>query len=371
MFSIRVSGKVSYYNAENLKKAQKAAQTGSAFFMQNDFLDRKHGILKQKKEPNKHRKTNKNDFFDRCAQLYMDKVPTKKQFNLITLTLPSISHGIYQKSNDCELTGDKFITANLSRLLESLTLKIQRDRGIKISYVWSAERQHERKIKFGGVGDLHFHIFTNLTIKKGFFDKAAGKYYNTFLDGDLLAWLQKNWCELLNVPTANNCIDVRPISGNMESVVSYIAKYLSKEKSEIPIISKKWSSSKDLVKLRPVKSNALPDCKLYRIHENEFIDRKTGEVIKIPCYYFDSYEIKEKFFKSSPGLPGSFMFEYVRQINSERTTKKRYTKIFKGVKPEVLIKKLDLKCQSEKKEKNYFPRYFTLPLNFYNICHSN
>jgi len=371
LFSIRVSGKVSYYNAENLKKAQKAAETGTAFFMQNDFLDRKHGIFKQKKQPNQHRKTNKNDFFDRCSQLYMDKVPTKKQFNLITLTLPSLSHGIYQKSNDCEHTGDKITTANLSRLLESLTIKIQREQSIKISYVWSAERQQERKLKYGGIGDIHFHIFTNLTIKKGYYDKAAGKYYTSFMDKELLSWMQKSWCELLNVPTANNCIDVRPISGNMESVVSYIAKYLSKEKSDIPIISKKWSSSKDIVKLRPVKSTALPEAKLYRIHENEFIDKKTGEVIKIPCYYFDSYEIKKQYFAECQGLPGSFMFEYVRQNESKDPTKKRYTKIFKSVKPEILVKKLDALCQSSKKEKNYFPRYFTLPIYLYNICHSN
>jgi len=368
MFSIRVSGKVSYYNAENLKKAQKAAQSGAAFFMQNDFIDSQHGIIKQKKPPKQQKKTNKNDFFDRCAQLYMDKVPTKKQFNLITLTLPSLTGGIYQNANDCPETGDKITTANLSRFLESLTLKIYRERNIKISYVWSAERQHDRRAKFGGVGDLHFHIFTNLTIKKGYYDKPAAKYYTTYLDRELLSWMQKSWCELIRVPMTNNCIDIRPISGNMESVVSYIAKYLSKEKSDIPILSKKWSSSKDLKRLRPVKSTVLPECKLYRIHNNEFTDLKTGEVITMPCYYFDSYEIKNQFFKESPGLPGSFMFEYVRQINLNRQTKKRFIKISKGVKPEILSKKLELLCKSTKREKNYFPKYLTLPLYCYNLC---
>lgn len=368
MFSIRISGKVSYYNPENLKKAQKAANIGAAFFIQDSFIDRMHNIEAKKKEPNKHRKTNKNDFFDRCTQLYTDKRPTGKQFNLITLTLPSKSKGIYQEKNNCPGTGDKIVTENLSKFLESLQKKYYRDYAVKISYVWAAERQNERRLKHGGIGDLHFHIFTNFTLKEGFYCKKRKKDITTRLNKEYLHWMQSAWCNLLSVSFADNCIDVRPVSGNMESVCSYIAKYLSKSDfRDEPILSKKWSSSKDLPKIKPVQSTILPDCKLYRIHENEFIDKSTGEIMKIPCYYFDSFEIKEMYFRpvSEAGL---FMFEYVRQNENDQTKKKRYIKIHKGVKAEILAKKLELLTISTKREKNYFPKYLTKPLFMYNLC---
>lgn len=369
MFSIRVSGKVSYFNPDNLKKAQKAANKGAAFFYQDNLIDNLHGfsiIEKHRKEPNKHRKTNKNDFFDRCTQLYTDTKPTGKQFNLITLTLPSIFKGIYQNSNICEATGDKAVTKNLSRFLESLQKKYYREHGFLVSYVWAAERQQERKKRYGGIGDLHFHIFTNLSVKQGFYCKKRKKDITTKFNTQLLSWMQNTWCNLLSVPFTDNCIDIRPISGNMESVCSYIAKYLSKsDLYQVPILSKKWSSSKDLKKMKPVQSTILPDCKLYRIHENEVLDKSTGEVFTMPIYYFDSFEIKEKYFKSQP--EGVYLCLNKSDKEKQSLQKRRFPKIFKGVKPEILTAKLEKLTTYEPKEKNYFPKYLTMPVAFYNI----
>lgn len=289
MYSINISGRCSWFNPLALEKAQKAAN-----FKRLSLFPDQSNVKKS------HRISSKTDFFNRIQQLYNRKT----HLNLITLTLPSLfNSGIFQQSNDCSYTGDKVVTECLSKFLEALSIKLKRERNFDLSYIWVAERQNERRSKFGGVGDIHFHIVTNLVVKRSQYIPEAKKERVLFMDKKLIDWIARDWCKTLGVKfDSTNCIDVRFIHKNMGSVCNYVAKYLSKrDPLSIPILSRKFASSKDLVKIRPIHSDELPDVSLYRIHETKY--QYNGKEHTNTVFYFDSWDIK-KFYYDQQEMAG-------------------------------------------------------------------
>jgi hypothetical protein len=167
--------------------------------------------------------------------------------SFVTFTLPSLENGIYQKSVTCCDTGDLAIGKAFSRTLEAWKVKEKR-RGFPLSYVWVCEAQMKRQAKFGGVGDLHYHLIVNRKLKH---DNGH------WCDRKTFQWLQDNWNKQLGT-NAQNAVHVDPLPGYMKSIPAYLGKYLGKGVQR-PIISRKFQATQDLTQFAPIKLNQLPD----------------------------------------------------------------------------------------------------------------
>jgi hypothetical protein len=214
-----------------------------------------------------------------------------KTKSFITFTLPSYEKsnrkfdhvdssqttiaGTYQQSTTCPDTGDISIAKKFSRTLEAWRTKIKRDTGELISYVWVAEAQMKRKEKYGGVGDLHYHLVVNQKLKSD---------NGNWCDYDSLLWLQQNWNSQLGT-NSNNCVDVRPIPERITSVPSYLSKYLGKGHQR-PIMSRSFQATQDLSGYKPIHVETIPTARLTR--ETQFTTQTGYDVIS---RYFNTRDV--------------------------------------------------------------------------------
>jgi hypothetical protein len=197
--------------------------------------------------------------------------------NFFTFTLPARGNtGIYQNSSTCETTGDLATTRTFSKLLENVSVNIKRnnpetvDRETgeitpkKFSYVWVAEAQMLRQKKFGGAGDIHYHLVTDAYIP--------------------IVWITNYWSELLK-EKSKNCVHVEHIPpGKINSIPAYLSKYLGKG-SQRTIVSRRIGTTADLSGYAPLKFNVLPAGTIER--EQHFT---TASGYETSMYYFNTYE---------------------------------------------------------------------------------
>lgn len=212
--------------------------------------------------------------FDAASVLWA-KSPDK---SFITFTLPSLGDGTYQVGARCSTTGDLQVTQKFSKVLEAWS-KRQRRAGHPLSYVWVAEAQMKRQKKFGGVGDLHFHLVANVKIKD-----IDGRV----CDRELLTWLQALWCEHIGVQ-AHNCVHVDPIPDDIRSIPGYLTKYLGKGSPRM-IHSHKFGASRDLTRYKPITLSRIPTADLEGLVD---ITTKTG--YEISLNFFNTRQILEEF----------------------------------------------------------------------------
>ncbi len=180
--------------------------------------------------------------------------------NFFTFTLPSRKgYKVYQLSPTCEKTGDLAITAKFSRLLESVAVNIKRHAGEKFSYVWISEAQMKRQKKFGGVGDLHFHLVTD-----------------AYID---IMWLQNTWNNHVGV-ISKSSVDVQRIPRSVRSIPAYLIKYMGKGAQRY-IYSRRFSCTRNLSSHEPISLNYLPN-DMTPVSE-KVITQKSGYQT---CFYF-------------------------------------------------------------------------------------
>lgn len=190
----------------------------------------------------------------------------------ITFTLPSRpGEKTYQVSPHCEKTGDLAVTRIFSKMLHAIKARIERSsppNGVrKFSYVWTSEAQMKRQEKFGGVGDLHFHLVTNSFIP--------------------IAWLQSTWASYFPGSEENrNAVHVEKIPLGIKSIPAYLVKYLGKG-SPRQIFSRRFGSTRDLSALVPIQVKTLP-ASLQPITAKMFT-RPDG--YEVTSYCFDTSEI--------------------------------------------------------------------------------
>lgn len=247
-------------------------------------------------------KSSRGSLFNAVAVLWSRSV--EKSF--ITFTLPSLSSSVYQKSIHSVYTGDVAITAKFSKVLEAYALKIKRRTGKKLSYVWVSEAQTSRQEKFGGVGDLHFHLVVNVDYKnhsKAWKD-SAGRWRYPFISAGHeleIKWLQKLWCEHLEVE-AVNCVHVDPLPDCVKSIPSYLAKYLGKG-SMRKIVSRRFSASRDLTKFKPITIPARPgECYRVDIDTGEMKFLESVELINRQERKFENYTCITEYYSTSDVL---------------------------------------------------------------------
>lgn len=204
-----------------------------------------------------------------------------KDRSFLTFTLPSNEHdnnGTYQRDVDCPESGDLAVNRFFSMVLEAYAIRCKR-KGSKLSYVWVAEAQTKRQKKFGGVGDIHYHVIVNQRIK------SQG---GSVVDHDTLTWLQDLWCEHVGAK-ANNCLHVDPIPNDVRSIPAYLCKYLGKG-SQRMIIGRQFACTRDLSKFKPITLKTLPTLQLETVK-----DSSTPEGFELTSYYFNTQDVLEQY----------------------------------------------------------------------------
>jgi hypothetical protein len=192
----------------------------------------------------------------------------------ITFTLPS-RPGLktYQASPRCPDTGDLAVTSKFSQCLDAIRLHVKRKKkNQRISYTWVAEIQMKRKAKYGGPGDLHFHLVTDQRLP--------------------VKWLRALWHGYF--PDCNNTsgggVDIKVIPTGVDSVPAYLAKYLGKG-SDRRLFCRRFARSRDLSSLVPVHLSALP-ASLEPIRTT-IVSQANG--YETALYYFNTREILEEY----------------------------------------------------------------------------
>ena len=226
--------------------------------------------------------------------------------NFLTFTLPSLTGKTYQRDATCPETGDVVIGVKWSKVMEAYARRVERTRGEKLSYVWVAEAQMKRQEKFGGVGDIHYHLVVNQQIKN---DRRE------VIDRETLEWLQALWCDHVGV-RSNNALHVDPIPSGINSLPAYFAKYFGKG-TQRRIVSRRFGATRDLTRFKPITLTALPQVELIR--SNTFQVSPTHEV---NTWYFNTRETLETY---------GHLF-----IDEDRFTSRASTKHFT---PEAIIKR--------------------------------
>jgi len=202
--------------------------------------------------------------------------------------------GTYQRSTTCSDTGDLAVAELFSKTLEAWKTKEKRKSNAttwrlsgdstpahrhNLSYVWCAEAQMKRLAKYGGVGDLHYHLVVNRKLKH---DNGQWHDFETF------QWLQDNWNNQLGT-SARNCVDVRPIPERITSIPAYLSKYLGKGYQR-RIISRTFQATQDLTRYKPIHLDTLPDARMTR--ETSYT---TPEGFDICSRYFNTREVLEQY----------------------------------------------------------------------------
>jgi len=224
--------------------------------------------------------------FNACSVLWHDR-PKK---NFITFTLPSGSGSYtYQRSADCIETGDLVVGRKFSKLLEAWSKRETRKRALlhphllpenftapALSYVWVAESQQKRKAKFGGIGEIHYHLVANQEIKRD--DGRVS-------DPETLSWLQELWCSHLGVSSAKNCIDVRPIPQEIRSIPGYVSKYMGKDGGRT-ILSRQFQATQDLSRFQPIHLSRAPELPL--VSKRDYV---TADGYEGTAYYYPTSSV--------------------------------------------------------------------------------
>lgn len=207
--------------------------------------------------------------------------------SFITFTLPSLANGIYQNSFDCPDTGDIAIGKAFSKTLEAWKQREKRKGSGLFSYVWVAEAQQKRSEKFGGPGDLHFHLIVNRKFKNDY--KGANGKFN-FVDTEkreTFDWIQLNWCKQIKA-YSNNCVHVDPLPDFANSIPAYMSKYFGKGQCR-PLVGRKFQATQDLSKFKPIQLTQFPEG-ITLIREKQYI---TPEGFEINTSYFNTREVLE------------------------------------------------------------------------------
>jgi hypothetical protein len=255
----------------------------------------------------KHQGSSRGSFFNSCAVLWGKE--NEKSF--VTFTLPSLDDSkTYQRAIDCDQTGDLYITSLFSKLINAWKKKRER-LGFDFSYVWVSEAQQERKKKFGGIGDIHYHMVVNQKIKTD---------DNKVIDSHIIDWLQSHWCSHLKVKHANNCVDVRPLPESIESVPAYVAKYMGKGTQRI-IQGRRFAATRDLTAFKPIDLKWLPE----GVTEVNRVEGTADNGFEFCYHYFNSREVLEAFGHHmkregdlSPPVPSSRFEVEIRRIQREQ-----------------------------------------------------
>jgi len=219
--------------------------------------------------------SSRGKLFD-CVSILWAKNADK---SFITFTLPSLQEGTYQRAATCEQTGDIVIGQCFSKTLEAWKVKEKR-KGKALSYVWVAEAQMKRQEKFGGIGDIHYHLIVNRKLKNE---------NNTFSDRQTFNWLQENWCKQIKAE-ANNCVHVDPVPDYANSIPAYLSKYLGKG-NQRPILSRKFQATQDLTHFKPIKLHSFPEG--LTMHSESVYT--TPEGFDIVTRYFNTREVLEMY----------------------------------------------------------------------------
>lgn len=199
--------------------------------------------------------------------------------NFITFTLPSSSGSkTYQRDPGCPETGDVAIGKRFSKLLEAWSKRVIR-KGDRLSYAWVAESQKERGQKYGGPGDIHYHLVCNQEIKRD-----NGTRNGILVDRKYFESLQALWCDHLGA-RSSNCIDVKPIPAGIRSIPAYISKYMGKP-GDRRILSRQYFSTHDLSQYQPIHLTSLPDLPL--VTKRDYV---TPDGYEGTSYYFETSEV--------------------------------------------------------------------------------
>ncbi len=229
--------------------------------------------------------------FDATSVLWMKN----KKRNFVTFTLPSLQNGTYQRDVDCPETGDLIVSSKFSKVLEAWSVRTKR-LGNDFSYTWVSEAQKKRQEKFGGIGDIHFHLVVNQQLKNN---------SNRFTDKKTFDWLQNLWCEHVGV-SANNCVHVDPLPEGIKSMPSYLSKYLGKG-TQRQILARQFAATRDLTRFKPISIHSLPEIEPIHIQ-----DIKAANGYEVTSYYFPTTDILETY--------GALMLDESR-FNASRTDK--------------------------------------------------
>lgn len=223
-------------------------------------------------------KSSRSKFFDASAILLV-RSPDK---SFITFTLPSIQEGTYQRSADCPTSGDTAVGSYFSKCLEAWKLRAKRN-GHALSYVWVAEAQMKRQLKFGGIGDIHYHLIVNQKFKHN----NAKKNFTPW-GKDEHDRIQNSWCSAVGVHSSN-AVHIDPLPDGINSVPAYLAKYLGKG-SQRKILSRRFQCTRDLSVFLPITTSAPPDCTLLRR-----VDSMTPTGFEFSVSYYDTQEVLESY----------------------------------------------------------------------------
>lgn len=248
--------------------------------------------------------------------------------SFITFTLPSIDNGYYQQSASCENTGDLVVTAAFSKVLEAYALRLKRLYGDKLYYVWVSEAQMERQEKFGGIGDIHFHLVVNQKYKEDVpYEVINNRARYAFVDDDArdeIMWMQSLWCKHLGIENSLNSVHVDPIPDNVNSIPAYLSKYLGKGTMR-KIVSRRFGCSRNLSKYKPITLEHAPGVELINRQVKDFDGYKvtmdyysTADVMEL---YNKAFQDESDFVGGSKGRAGDFTeaaIEARREAKSER-----------------------------------------------------
>jgi hypothetical protein len=189
-------------------------------------------------------------FFDRCAPLWY----WYSRLNFFTFTIPEVRGT------------DRDYSSAFSALLEN----IRKNYKIK-SYVWVAEVQEKRGIKYKIKAPLHFHMVTH-----GYLP---------------IQWLNSYWCSLINCYSPN-AVDVQHVPPEIDCLPAYLAKYMCKPMSRV-MRCRSFGSTQDL-KLPPIKLDAPPP-NPYGVQVRTFYEQ--GEKRETIVRYYKTAMILEKYFQ--------------------------------------------------------------------------
>lgn len=221
-------------------------------------------------------KSSRVKLFDRAAILWARATAQGNDIKFFTFTLPSIEgRKTYQESVTSSVTGDIAVTAKFSKVLENISINVKRTRKEKFSYVWVSEAQMKRQEKFGGVGDLHFHLLTDQYLP--------------------IEQIRGDWNRFLGTASLS-CVDLDVIkpwdkSGDMvRTLPNYLSKYMGKG-SQRRIVSRRFGCSRDLSSFSPITFKRLPN-DLTCEKETHFTTPKGFEC---SMYYFNTTEVLEQY----------------------------------------------------------------------------
>jgi hypothetical protein len=211
-------------------------------------------------------KSSRVKLFDRAAMLYWKSFCTNSDLKFFTFTLPSAAgKKTYQESVSCSVTGDLAVTEKFSKLLENTAINIKRHRkGEKFSYVWVSEAQTKRQEKFGGVGDLHFHLLTTNYVP--------------------IELIRAHWNDLLGT-NSKSCVDLDIIPKDVRTLPNYLAKYMGKG-SQRRILSRRFSCTRDLSSFAPIKFRYLPP----GMQPEKEVHFTTPSGYEVNTYYYNTYQ---------------------------------------------------------------------------------